>query len=234
VDSTQHTMSEIELSREARELREELQRQGKFPNAAIIYSSPLPPKRWWAAVSKHAATNDPFWKAVKEIMFAQAEDPTVPAWPSGLFEVEESFPAISQDEAIAILDRYLAVEKGTRSAGVGIHPLHWEVLSAQYCPLRERSAVLRELANAGYVTESAGGPIYRGTNLHWPLTITEKTVSAMKQGRLDARLPFLRRIEDSLSGVLDAYPNIIRVLFWLLLGGGAVKLIESAFGLIDR
>lgn len=220
----------IELSEEAKQILAEFQANGTLAAASSIYSQPVPPARWWQAVSKGAKSGEPFFHAVKEIIFAQLDDPTLPNWPPGMYEVEESLPPLSQDEAIAILDRFLRAEVGRTVAGVQLHILHWDVLASHYCPLRERYEVLKQFAAVGVLSEPAGGVQHAESGLKWPLTITKAAVERIRRESFRAGLPALQRVEQFFSDVLSAYPNTLRAFFWLTLGGGLVKLLDLALG----
>ncbi len=225
-----HSM--IVLSKDAQTLLEEFHKEGKLTSAPGIYRQPMPPHRWWAAVSKGAKSGQPYFEAMKEIMAAHLEEPNLPLWPTGLYETEESLPPILQDDALAILDRFLHAEAGKLVPGVQLHDLHWDVLAAQYCPLRERYGVLRELAARGFLAEAAAGITHAESRLQWPLTITESAVREIRKSRIQARLPMISRVEETIANVVGAYPNTTKALVWVVVGGGLVKLADFVISIL--
>jgi hypothetical protein len=146
-----------------------------------------------------------------------------------LYEIDRSLPPVTQNEALAILDKFLRAEAGQLRAGVQLYVLHWDVLSAQYATLRERFSVLRELATAGYLQQAEQGVIHEESGLRWPLAVTEKAVEQIRVARRRARLPFLTRIEEWLADTRAAFPNVVGALLWLITGGVIVKVLDWLF-----
>ncbi|MGH8527680.1 MAG: hypothetical protein ACREXY_26735 [Gammaproteobacteria bacterium] len=155
------------------------------------------------------------------------DDEDIPSWPTGFYELDESLPAISYDQGLAILERFLHLEHRRLVPGSQMHALHWDVLTAQYAPLQERYDVIKSMVGSGILTQAASGRLHGASGLRWPLTISQAGITAIRKERLQARLPFFRKIENALSDINEAYPHTLRVLFWLLIGGGIGQLLES-------
>lgn len=155
----------------------------------------------------------------------QAE-PNQRPWPEGLYEHDASLPPISPEEAIAILGQFLLADVGKIRAGFQVYPLHWDVLAAHYCPLRERYAPLRDLVRTELLAQSVGESTHQESRLRWPLTITDQCVKRIHQLRLDAKLPTLRKLEDGLHHLTEAYPILTTKVPWAVLGGFAMKAVE--------
>lgn len=220
----------ISLSPEAKAILKEYKERGEYEKSSVIHRLPLPPKNWWNAVSKGAKSARPFWAAAKEIAIAHLKDPEFPCWPPALYETAEELPPLSKSEAVAIIERFLKIEIGRFSAEIPLYQLHWDVLCSHYCPLRERYQVLRQLIADKMLAQSEKGlqeeNSEKDSGLKWPLMITDDMVANIRQSRLKARLPTLHLIEDFLSDLLASYPSIIKVIIWLVVGGGLMKLID--------
>jgi hypothetical protein len=224
----------LELKPSSKALVARTKEEGVPLSAAHVLRKPLPNAKWWDIVSRSAKSGQPYYSALKELAAFMVAEPTFPPWPEGLFEDDATLPPITQSEAFGLLDRFLRAEKGKIQTGVQIHTLHWDVLAAHYCPLRERYPAIKELTAAGFLLESAGTPLHLQSNLHWPLTTNEQCTHEIGRVRLDARLPTLRRLEDFLQNLSTGYPILTKAVLWLLIGGGAVKAIEWVLGLITR
>jgi hypothetical protein len=220
----------ISLSPEAEAILKEYKERGEYEKSSVIHRLPLPPRNWWNAVSKGAKSERPFWAAAKEIAIICLKDPEIRAWPPALYETAEELPPVSKSEAVAIIERFLKIETGRFFAGIPLYQLHWDVLCSHYCPLRERYQVLRQLIAEKMLTESAKGVQQenseKDSGLKWPLIITDHMIANIRKSRLKWRLPTFRLIEDFLSDLLASYPNIIKVVIWLVVGGGLMKLID--------
>ena len=141
-----------------------------------------------------------------------------------------SLPQITDDEALAILDRFLIAEVGRLLPGTQIYPLQWDVLAAFYLPLRERYQALVNLMNGEFIAKATGSELSKyHDGLIWPLTINDAAITRMRKLRFEEKLPTFRRMENLLSTAWSAYPNLIKVVLWMVLGGGLVKAVEFLF-----
>lgn len=213
-------------SAEASAILAALRKRGSVGSAHDMARMPLPPAVWWAAVSRGARADEPYFKTAKELAALQAVDPRIPAWPSAMYEVEESLPAISREEAIALLALFFRLERRGISAGVQLYLLHWDVLAAQYCPLRERYRVIQELVVSGVLTQGSDGSLHSPSNARWPLHVSELGARAVRQARMASHLPTFVRLEAWLREVRDSFPILVSGVAWLMIGGGLVKLID--------
>lgn len=218
---------QIQHSRDAQRLLSDIKEKGRLRRAAAIYNLPLPHERWWSIISNAARkSNEPYWEAVKELAKKSLTDPSMPSWPTGLYETADELPPINRDEALAILDRFMRAEFNDLTAGVLLYKLHWDVLAAEYCPLQERYTVLQELVDDGLLKEAANGRRDAEANVYWPLTVAGDLIDAIERSRIRAKLPFLSRLERWLDRIWDTYPRILQVLAWLLAGVGLNELIR--------
>lgn len=199
-----------------------------LPPVRTIYKTPLPSPLLWQTASEGAKSNDPFAFTVNKLI-AIEQTVEIPAWWTNVFDVKESLPPVSVDEAMAVLDRFLHAEIGRVAAGVPLYTFHWEVLCAQNIPQRERFAVMSQLVASGFLTEASGGPVHQKSGLRWPLTVTEKGAAQIRRGRLNANLPTIARLETRLGDLKQSYPNLVSALIWLILGGGFVQLLVHLF-----
>ncbi|MDA2923270.1 hypothetical protein MYX65_01200 [Acidobacteria bacterium AH-259-L09] len=115
-------------------------------------------------------------------------------------------PPISEEEALAILDRFLVAERGSLKPNSLLHFFHWRILTTIYCPLREEFSVLRKLVEKGFLIQSSSTEEEEKSWLKWPLTITKEAVSEMRKARWSVWFPWGSQLHDSLKAVLDRYP----------------------------
>jgi len=220
----------LTLSPEASAILSAVRQRGTVGNAHRIARLPLPRSEWWKVVSRGARADEPYFNTVRDLIILRAKDPRVPAWPPGLYEEEESLPPVSREEALAILALFMRLEGRGVAAGVQLYLLHWDVLAAQYCPLRERYAVIRELTASGLLVQASEGAHHVESNARWPLHLSETGARAVRQARLAAHLPTFVRIEDWLREMKESFPLLVNAVSLLLLGGGAVKFFDWLFG----
>ncbi len=225
-------MNNASLSQEALSILNQIEAEGRLPTAASVFRAALPPKRWWTAVSRGSRRKEPYWEAAKRIASALDEDPTLPIWPLAMYEVSDFLPQISLSEAIALIDRFLQLESGGLVGGTSLYQLQWDVLAAHYCQLRERYQVLKTLVSNGVMVEAAASTPDRESGLRWPLTITECLFPLIRTGRLRARLPTLTRLEDFIAATLSTYPNLVKIILWIGVGGGLTLLLQTVWGWI--
>jgi hypothetical protein len=160
-----------------------------------ILDAPAIDHGWWRRVTEGAKSGEPHHKTMAHLHisdFAQAlmdaqgvdtgEEAVIPLpdIPGDLDGVDENQLPISQDEALAILSRFLTAERGEFATGAEILPLHWLVLCGAYCPGRERYAVLREFVNIGYLRQKNTGTEYVPSSLVWPLIVMPERVRAIE------------------------------------------------------
>ena len=193
-----------------------------------------PRSDWWKIISGASKEVEPDigFRAAKSLALAQQEDSTLQGWPAHLYEAKADLPGISDDEALAILYQFLLVETKRLQPGVYLYHLQWDVLSAMYCPERERINALRSLTGRGMLLEGGTAPknIYKG--LRWPITITQEAISAITLLRIRSKYSALAIVERWLTGISEAYPTSLRVLIWILLGGVLTNLVQYLYGLI--
>jgi len=201
---------------------------------APIYRRDPPEERIWDIVSRVSRTDDPYRKAVTPIILARAQDPNHPGLPDGLYQIKKSLPPITPDEALAIVYQLLIVQKRAVIAGVQLYAFQWDYLARQYCPFRERHTALRQLITRGYLIESTMSGETSDSSFRWPLTVAEAVLPELRRRRLQARHPFFKRIDDLCSDLLVGFPQVVRALIWILLGGGLLKGIESLSAWISR
>jgi hypothetical protein len=65
-----------------------------------------------------------------------------------------------------------------------------------------------------------------------PLVITENLLPLIRDGRLRARLPTLTRLEDWVATIQRAYPNLVKIVLWMGVGGGLGLLLQTVWDLI--
>lgn len=225
----------MSLSSQAEEILKQLQQKGGFGTPTAIYRMALPPRDWWMAISAGAKAKpgDPYWEAAKNLALAHEKDPNIRSWAIGMYEKAESLPPITDDEALAILDRFLIAEVGRLLPGTQMYKLQWDVLAAFYLPLRERYQALVNLMNGQFVAKATGSELSKYHNgLIWPLTINDTAITRMRKLRLEARLPTFRRVEHLLSTLWSTYPNLVKVILWMVLGGGILKAVEFLFSFV--
>ena len=224
----------LELRPTSKALVAKSKSSGQLLNSAHILRKAVPDSEWWSIVSKSAKSGEPYFSAIKKLAALIVARPEIPPWPEGLFEDDDSLPRISEDEALAILERFLRSECAKLQAGTQLYPLHWDVLAAHYCPLRERYEVLRELAAAGLLVQAAAAPLHQESHLRWPLTITSEAIGRIENLRLDAKLPAVRRVEDFLRRLSDSYPMLAKAIPWAVIGASLLKLAEWGIGYFAR
>lgn len=227
----------MSLSPRAEEILKQLQQKGGFGTPTAIYRMALPPRDWWKAISTGAKAKpgDPYWEAAKNLALAHEKNPNIGFWPIGMYEKAESLPPITDDEALAILDRFLIAEVGSLLPGTQIYQLQWDALAAFYLPLRERYQALVNLMNGEFIAKATGSEFSKyHDGLIWPLTINDAAITRMRKLRLEAKLPTFRRMENLLSTLWSTYPNLIKVMLWMVLGGGLVKAVEFLFSYLRR
>lgn len=227
----------MSLSPRAEQMLKQLQEKGGFGTPTAIYRMALPPSDWWKAVSSGAKAKpgDPYWEAAKNLMLAREANTNIGFWPIGMYEKAESLPPITDDEALAVLDRFLMAEVGRLLPGTLIHQLQWDVLAAFYLPLRERYQALVNLMNRELIAKASGSELSKyHEGLIWPVTINDAAITRMRKLRLEAKLPTFRRTENLLSNLYSAYPNLIKVVLWMVVGGGLVKAAEFLFWYLLR
>jgi hypothetical protein len=215
-------MAYLQLSREARRIFTQLQEQGKLRPASSIFCRPLPQGDWWKIISQAAKTSShQFEEAFIQLSKARESDPTIPAtWPDGMYETTDVLPSISEEEALAILHRFLSAEQKSLAPGIFLYLLQWDALAATYCPLQERYRILKKFVGDGLLLEAAATEEEKKSQLRWPLTITAKATSAIKTARLKARLSRFAPLEHFLSAVNELFPQSLRIIVWLVTGIG--------------
>jgi hypothetical protein len=218
----------MSLSSEALKILTEYEKKGEYQKARSIYLAPLPPNEWWNIISKCAKSKRPFWDAAKELAIALLSDIRIPAWPPAMYEEAEELPPVSIIEAAVIIDRFLKLETIGLFAGTLVYKLHWDVLCAHYCPLRERYQILNQLIRQKMLNGPSIGVDLKRNNTEpgWPLIITDEMITYIRKSRLKWRLPTFHRIEYFLSNLLETYPSIVKIIIWLIIGGGVVKVLE--------
>lgn len=171
----------------------EVVRSRRFMN--IFDASPVD-HGWWQRVSAGAKSGRPHHETVMDLhlhdFIQQVADDQgyddgeprttpLPDVPGNLDDVSESELPISQDEALALLSRFLFAERGELAKGAEMYVLEWLILCGIYCPKRERYAVLREFVNIDYLREKKGGIEYSGSGLRWPIIILPACVEAIER-----------------------------------------------------
>lgn len=224
---------ELQPSKDAAAILTSVRASGITISAALILRSPLPDKRWWAIVSEGSKSSDPYWHAIKQLAALMIEAPEISPWPPALFETENSLPAVSREEAIAIIDCICRLERGGVETGVQLFPLQWDVLSAHYCPLRERYEPLRALVSEGLLSESARLEVHQESGMHWPLTVSSLGVSAIRRLKVEARTPFFKKLEEGLTDITTTYPILSKALIWAIAGGGFVAVVDWLRGILS-
>lgn len=217
---------DLDLTPQSKALVAEVKKCGALLDSRAVIRQGLPSPRWWQIISTGAKSPDPMAAAISALSVLIQAEPDQRPWPEGLYEHDKSLPPISPEEAIAILGQFLLADVGKIRAGFQVYPLHWDVLGAHYCPLRERYASLRELVRTELLVQSVGESMRHESQLQWPLTITDQCVKRIHQLRLDAKLPTLRKLEDGLHRLTEAYPILTTKVPWAVIGGLAVKAFE--------
>lgn len=216
---------ELQPSKDATAILASVRSSGITISAATILRSPLPDKRWWAIVSEGSRSSDPYWHAIKQLAALMIEAPEISPWPPALFETEKSLPAVSREEAIAIIDCVCRLERGVVETGIQLFPLQWDVLSAHYCPLRERHEPLKSLVSEGLLSESARLEVHQESGMHWPLTLSSPGV-AIRRLKVEVRMPFFKKLEEGLAHITTTYPILSKAVIWAIAGGGFVAFVD--------
>ena len=142
-----------------------------------------------------------------EVTFESAfADPSIPDFPAYLEDWDEKLPAIEQDEALALLDKFLQAERGRLLAGVSLELLHWLALAAYSCPKREPFTALKELVASGRIQAVATGSHYEGLN--WSLTITDRTIQEIGRERIQVHLPTFSKADRFLESLKANLPTM--------------------------
>ncbi len=189
-----------------------IQLRDKKPlGAAELFKLPNPHPSWWKIISDGAKGHAPYGDVVMEVTFESAfTDPSIPDFPAYLEDWDDKFPAIKQDEALALLDKFLHAERGRLLAGVSLELLHWLALAAYYCPKREPITALKELVASGRIQAVATGSQYEGLN--WPLTITDKTIEEIGRERIQVHLPTFTKADRFLKSLQANLPTIFGLI----------------------
>lgn len=196
-----------------------LQWRDKKPLGALeIFKLPSPHPTWWWHISKGAKAASRYSDVVLDVTFAGVDDPTVPDFPPWLQEWDDALPSLRQDEALALLDKFLLAERGDLLPGVSLFPLQWLALCAYYCPKREPLTAMKELVAAGRVDGSKAGTIYE--DMRWPLTITDRTLDEIRRTRIEARLPTFTKVERWIDAHVKAFPRLLGLGRWAARKGG--------------
>lgn len=219
-------------NRKADEILEDIRSSGTIGVPEDIFRQLLPPPEWWKIVSSAAKLNSDrsFFRAGKEISLARDQGIDMPAWPSAMYHQENTLPALTQDEALGILERFSIAEAGRVKPGLLLHALQWDCLAAIYRPLRERYTILESLARLGLLERSVNGRAEKG--VYWPLALNKKTVAAIRKAHRRAQLPTFARVEEWLMGVKEAFGLSLTILISLIAGGFLSELLGWLFSLL--
>lgn len=145
------------LTKEGQELHERILKAGGVGVANDVFKNPVPKIEIWKIISAAAPSRErePFNEAVKRFMLSGHWGKYGTLWPAALYETANDLPGISREEALAICQQFLLAERRAGRLGNLMHLLHWDVLTAFYCPLRERYAVLRDMVRHELLTEAS-------------------------------------------------------------------------------
>lgn len=199
---------------------------GRQRSASVLTDSALaarlrrPPKAWWQQVCQAARAADVTAQraelAAKLHPFAgRLVGPQTPL----LWDVEPSLPALSDEEALTALDRFLVEEERVLQPGGQMQAVHWDALTAAYFPLRERYQALHRLVEQGVLQERLDALAHKPSGLRFPLTVTQTGTKRMRSLRHRLRHPLAWRLEQWTTSLGDTFPGLVRALAWM--GGGA-------------
>jgi hypothetical protein len=165
---------------------------------------------WWKRVSAGAKSGLPHHKTMMDLHLndfiqqvadeqgfddGEARAARLPEIPGDLDGVSDDDVPISQDEALAIISRFLVAERGELAKGAELYVLEWLVLCGIHCPRRERYAALREFVNIGYLREKDGAIEYADSDLKWPLIVLPPCIDAVE------KLLYVRRYVPDLYSI---------------------------------
>ncbi|MGH7510060.1 MAG: hypothetical protein ACREMZ_11390 [Gemmatimonadales bacterium] len=214
------TYAMVELSSSA---QAELARQrsaGVLTDSALAARLRRLPTTWWRQVGQAAWAADVTTQraelAAKPHPFAgHLVGPETPL----LWDIEPSLPSLSDEEALAALDRFLIEEERALQPGGRMQALHWDALAAAYFPLRERYQALHRLVEQGVLQERLDALAHKPSGLRFPLTVTQIGTKRMRSLRHRLRHPVAWRLEQWTTSLGETFPGLVRALAWM--GGGA-------------
>ena len=223
------------LSKEGQELRNKIIRTGNVGMDSDPFRKPVPKTKIWRIISDAAPSREkePFNEAVKKFMLSGYWGEYGKLWPAALYETANDLPGISHEEALAICSQFLSAERRSCRSVNLIYLLHWDVLTAFYCPLRERYSVLRDMVRLQLLSEASSGQAETPSQLKWPLMITEAGKLEIKKVMWCHRLhySFLSGVEAFLDGLWQKYLRIITFLAAMFGAGVLIKIGEWVFTL---
>lgn len=189
---------------------------------AELMRLPLPPPRVWQAITDTSVAGEPWIRVSERLLGAFFSDPSIRNWPLTWSQpIDDALPAITRDEALAVLERFLQVSSGGINGGVKLYTLQWLALTTVYCPEREHFAVLCELLSAGFL-EAAGDAVpYHNSGIRFPLIVTSSGAEAIRKlkSRGAAATNVVTRrwlgVEEWWATQTDVFPLAARILTFL-------------------
>ncbi len=193
-----------------------------------LRSLPAPHPRWWQLISQMAKSGKPIADGIVELVVESAVDPSIPEFPAWLEDWDHRYPALTQNETLALVEKFLLCERGALLAGVAMHPYHYLALSAYYCARREPFEALTECVRAGYLDQAGGGFKYQACDLTWPLVTTQQTIARIDALVIAIALPAVAKAERHAARLRSAVPTLFSLLGRAVRGAG--DLIRRALG----
>jgi hypothetical protein len=224
------------LSKEGHELHHKILEAGGIGMDSDVFRDPVPKIEIWKIISDAARSIDkePFNEAVKKFMISGHWGKYGTLWPAALYETANDLPGVSREEALAICQQFMSAERLAGLRGNLIYLLHWDVLAAFYCPLREQYSALREMVGQQFLSEASAGQAEARSHLKWPLLLTEAGKLEIKKAlwRHRLRSSFLSKIEAFFDGLWQNYPRIITFLAAMLGAGVLIEIAKWLFKLL--
>jgi hypothetical protein len=226
------------LSKEGQELHAKILREGSTGMDIDPFRRPIPNIEVWKIIVEAGSSKnrEPFHEAVRNFMVSGLWGEYGKLWPATLWETANDLPGITREEALAIWHQFLSTERRLGRHQSLMHQLHWDVLAAFYCPLRERYSALRDLVTLDLMKESSSNMGEQDSKIKWPLMITKAGELEVKKTLWSYRLrsSLLGGIEAFFGGLWQTYPSIITFLAAMLGGGLLTKLFEWLYGFFIR
>lgn len=185
--------------------------------ARYLLVAPTPPRAYWRTITNTAEDKKPWSEAYRKLI-PQALRKRRHSWPCNWREeVDESLPALTRAETLAILDRFLHTESGGLNGGVKLHRLQWLALTTAYCPRREQYKALGQLVRSGLLEEAEDATEIHRVPVRFPLVVTLEGVEAIQElrARAEAERSWPKRMalrfQDWIREQERAFPTLVSV-----------------------